>query len=184
MSSHYKGLALDWLTGMKVVLANGTLVAASDTENTDLYWAMRGAGSSFGIAVEYTFKTFEPPAVLTPFMTRLNWNNETSAKAGFKILQDWVADEMAAEITARLFINKGGASLEGLFYGNKTELNAAIDPLLKSLNSRLMFSQEGGWLDQLTYFGMGVSLDQTHPYVKVSYLDPRGPRSICRARRR
>jgi hypothetical protein len=73
---------------------------------------------------------------------------------------------MAAEITGRLFITKQGVNLEGLFYGDKPALQTALDPVLKALNAKLMVAQPGGWLDQLTFFGMGVSLDQTHPYEK------------------
>ena len=40
----------------KLVLANGNVVVASETENADLFWALRGAGHNFGVAVEATFR--------------------------------------------------------------------------------------------------------------------------------
>ncbi|KAE8137817.1 hypothetical protein BDV38DRAFT_282746 [Aspergillus pseudotamarii] len=49
------GLAVDWLESAKVVLANGTIVNASETENQDLWWAMRGGGT-FGLTVEAVLK--------------------------------------------------------------------------------------------------------------------------------
>lgn len=40
----------DCLTlGIKCGLANGTVVTASNTENADLFWALRGGGNSFCI---------------------------------------------------------------------------------------------------------------------------------------
>lgn len=51
----------DSLVGAKVVLANSTVVNVSADENPDIFWALRGAGSSFGIVVEYQFQTFEAP---------------------------------------------------------------------------------------------------------------------------
>ncbi|KAK1773163.1 hypothetical protein QBC45DRAFT_102386 [Copromyces sp. CBS 386.78] len=46
-SSHTYGLAVDWIAAATVVLANSTVVTASPTENPDLFWALRGAGSNF-----------------------------------------------------------------------------------------------------------------------------------------
>jgi hypothetical protein len=167
VSSHYKGLALDWLVGMKVVLANSSVVTLSDTEHPDLYWAMKGAGSSFGIAVEFYFNTFEPPAVLTTFTSQLSWPNETVAAAGLKTVQEFASNSMPAEITARLFITKQGVNLEGLYYGDKAGLQAALDPLMKGLNAKIRVATPGNWLSQLSYFSMGVSLDQTETYPMV-----------------
>ncbi|KAI1426171.1 hypothetical protein F5Y12DRAFT_794651 [Xylaria sp. FL1777] len=43
------GLVLDNVIHMNVVLANGSEVQVNSTSNTDLFWAMRGAGQNFGI---------------------------------------------------------------------------------------------------------------------------------------
>ena len=50
------GLALDSLTSVDVVTANGDLVTASMSENTDLFWGVRGGGGNFGIATSFEFK--------------------------------------------------------------------------------------------------------------------------------
>lgn len=47
------GLTIDHLRAVDVVLADGTLARASDDENPDLFWAMRGAGANFGVAVSF-----------------------------------------------------------------------------------------------------------------------------------
>ncbi|KAB8228830.1 hypothetical protein ETB97_010410 [Aspergillus alliaceus] len=49
------GLAVDWVESATVVLANGTIVTTSETENSDLWWAMRGGGT-FGLTVEVVLK--------------------------------------------------------------------------------------------------------------------------------
>ena len=69
--SHYKGLALDFLTGATVVLANGSAVDCSDTQNADLFWALRGAGSNFGIVTSFVFRTFPAPDMATSFTVNL-----------------------------------------------------------------------------------------------------------------
>ena len=48
MASNTHGLALDWVIGITVVLANATVVECSESQNSDLFWAMLGAGSNFG----------------------------------------------------------------------------------------------------------------------------------------
>ncbi|KAI8296044.1 hypothetical protein K4K56_008052 [Colletotrichum sp. SAR 10_98] len=83
MSSHTKGLALDWLIGAKVVLANSTVVTASETENAELFWALKGAGSSLGVASEFYFKTFDAPQQATNFLAVLRWDSQKSID-GFK----------------------------------------------------------------------------------------------------
>ena len=42
------GLSIDSLLSVDIVTADGRLRAASATENEDLFWAVRGAGSNFG----------------------------------------------------------------------------------------------------------------------------------------
>ena len=50
------GLTLDHMRAARVVLADGSVVTVSDTENQDLFWAVRGAGANFGIAVSFDFQ--------------------------------------------------------------------------------------------------------------------------------
>lgn len=45
------GLAVNALRAVQIVTADGSLVRASGHENTDLFWAVRGGGGSFGIVV-------------------------------------------------------------------------------------------------------------------------------------
>ena len=46
----------DNIVNMNVVLANGTTVKVNENTNTDLWWAMRGAGHNFGIVTSYDLK--------------------------------------------------------------------------------------------------------------------------------
>lgn len=55
------GLAVDLILSLSIVLADGSLVTASERENPDLYWAFRGAGPSFGIVTEFKLKTYPAP---------------------------------------------------------------------------------------------------------------------------
>ncbi|MGI0079047.1 MAG: FAD-binding oxidoreductase [Nitrososphaerales archaeon] len=50
------GLALDNLISVDVVNAKGELVRASMSENTDLFWGIRGGGGNFGIVTSFEFE--------------------------------------------------------------------------------------------------------------------------------
>ncbi|KAJ4188774.1 hypothetical protein NW755_006264 [Fusarium falciforme] len=54
-------MACDNIVSATVVLANGKIVQASDKQNPDLFWGIKGASSNFGIAVELVLKTFPDP---------------------------------------------------------------------------------------------------------------------------
>jgi FAD/FMN-containing dehydrogenase len=50
------GNAADNLISAEVVTANGEFVTASDRENADLFWALRGGGGNFGIVTSFEFQ--------------------------------------------------------------------------------------------------------------------------------
>jgi FAD/FMN-containing dehydrogenase len=52
------GLSLDSLLSVDVVTADGQLLTASETENADLFWAVRGAGSNFGVITSFEFRSY------------------------------------------------------------------------------------------------------------------------------
>jgi FAD/FMN-containing dehydrogenase len=53
------GLSIDNLLSVDIVTANGQLRRASATENEDLFWAVRGAGSNFGVVTSFEFQAHQ-----------------------------------------------------------------------------------------------------------------------------
>ncbi|KAH8662493.1 chitooligosaccharide oxidase [Xylariales sp. PMI_506] len=164
-ASRTYGLTLDWLVGATVILANGAKVHCSATENKDLFWALRGAGSSFGIVAEFEFKTFAAPERVTPFTIELSWNRESATRA-LDSLQE-IAISAPEELNLYLFVSSTvGQVIQGLYIGDEHGLERALDTLLERLgeDANVLDSHTVGWLEGLEYFSDGENLDQTYPY--------------------
>lgn len=57
-SCRHLGMTCDSLVSTDLVTANGDIVTASETENPDLFWAVRGAGNgNFGVHTAFTYRT-------------------------------------------------------------------------------------------------------------------------------
>jgi alkanesulfonate monooxygenase SsuD/methylene tetrahydromethanopterin reductase-like flavin-dependent oxidoreductase (luciferase family)/FAD/FMN-containing dehydrogenase len=95
------GLTIDHLRSAEVVLADGSLVTASDEENADLFWAIRGAGANFGIVVSFEF---EVDAVGEVGWAQLAF--DASDTAGF--LERWGAAVESAPRDLTSFLIMGG----------------------------------------------------------------------------
>ncbi len=139
--SHTYGLLLDFLESADVVLANGELITASESENSDLFWALRGAGMSFGIVTSFKFRTIPAPPENVLFYYPYSWN-QTQARAGWDAWQDYCAGFTTPVIPAEMNIRWVVVNdtegrllflLEGAYHGTEKEFLSAIEPLLTAL---------------------------------------------------
>jgi FAD/FMN-containing dehydrogenase len=83
------GLTIDQLLSVEMVTADGELVRASESENPELFWGLRGGGGNFGIVTEFEFRLIEvgPTVLAGPIF----WPMEESPKV-MRFYRDWIAD--------------------------------------------------------------------------------------------
>jgi hypothetical protein len=83
------GLTIDNLLAVELITAAGELVKASESENPELFWGVRGGGGNFGIVTEFEFRLSQVgPALLAG---PIFWPIEESPKL-LRFYRDWIAE--------------------------------------------------------------------------------------------
>lgn len=83
------GLTIDQLLSVDLVTADGEFVKASDAENADLFWGVRGGGGNFGIVTDFEFRLnpVGPMVLAGPIF----WPMTDSPKV-MRFYRDWIAE--------------------------------------------------------------------------------------------
>ena len=127
------GLVLDSLLSIDLVTAKGDLVTASQTENPGLFWAVRGAGASFGVVVSATYKTHDTvnngQVIIADFILSSTANVST-----WELLKSWDSDDV--------FPSEMGLSIVGGFNSTTRIVSRASIPIPVSEPSNGPHSRE------------------------------------------
>ena len=88
MYSRKLGMQTNHITGLEVVTADGSIRWASQRENTELFWALRGGGGSFGIVTRLEFTLFD---FQDAYAGMLVWDRSETERVLRRWVQ-WTAD--------------------------------------------------------------------------------------------
>lgn len=83
------GLTIDQLLSVDLITADGRFVTASEKENPDLFWGVRGAGANFGVITDFEFRLnpVGPEVLAGPIL----WPIERSPDV-LRFYRDWIMD--------------------------------------------------------------------------------------------
>jgi hypothetical protein len=119
------GMTLDHIREAEAVLANGTIITASETQNSDAFFALRGAGASFGIITQFKFRTQAAPGMAVRYRYTFALGSTASRANLFKEWQTFISDPgLSRKFSTLLTIIKGSIIVSGTFYGTREEYDA------------------------------------------------------------
>ncbi|KAG0084135.1 hypothetical protein BGZ93_001372 [Podila epicladia] len=149
------GLLSDSIVGMTMIDASGNVREVSATSNTDLFWALRGAGAgSFGLVTEFKIQAYKAPDRVTTFSVTYPLRSYRSAIGA---LGTW-GISATDDVTVTMTLKKNSIHISANFLGPQEQARATIFPLL----SRIMGNPinikivEGTWLQAATKWGSGT----------------------------
>jgi FAD/FMN-containing dehydrogenase len=99
--SRKHGMTIDNLLSADVVMADGSHLRASETENADLFWGLRGGGGNFGIVTSFEFKLHQVgPDVLSGLIV-FPINEANSVLMQFARFTETMPDDLNVWMVAR-----------------------------------------------------------------------------------
>jgi FAD/FMN-containing dehydrogenase len=132
------GLACDSVLSMEMVDAEGQVRNVSETDNPDLFWALRGGGNgSFGVVTNFNFRTSRVNMVARFGIT---WTRSIAQAA--KIVQAWQQwlEDLPPAITGTLHLDKAAGEqmkvhMAGLSVDTESKLKVELKRLQKLAGS-------------------------------------------------
>lgn len=139
-NTHWGGLTADHLVGSRIVTADGRVRQLDARRHADLLWACRGgAGGSFGVNTQWTFRLPRVPRAEVAFY-RFDWRGADAAAAALgafdRLLVGAPAALNAVAMAQAAPVGAGGpreaidVMSRGQFIGPLEELRALVQPLI------------------------------------------------------
>jgi FAD/FMN-containing dehydrogenase len=153
------GMASDNLLAAEIVVApaggGATEIIADEENNSDLLWALRGAGNgNFGIVTSLTYKVH--PLTQTIYLTA-RWPGLRDLQGVFATWQS-TAPHADNRLTSQLEIHRDEIKLIGVLAGGSdTEAVQMLAPIL-SVGEPEVAVTDAGWAD--TYAGFQIPIDE------------------------
>lgn len=138
-SARFLGLGSDSLIEAEIVDYNGNILIANAKENSDLFWALKGAGAgNFGVVTSLKFKLSKKIEHAT--LIHIDYLN-ISLEEKVKVFLTWqkyfkVSDNrFNCKLSTYNSLEKGkGSHITGIFYGSAEEAKEVLKPFLTVLD--------------------------------------------------
>jgi hypothetical protein len=176
-TSRQFGAALDHIVEAEVVLADGSIVTASDTQNQDVFFAIKGAASGFGIVTEFKVRTEPAPDTAVKFEYTLKVGSTEERATLFKQWQAYVSNpDLTRKLASTLTLLDDSMVITGTFFGTEEEYNALnIGSQWPGVNGKAIVFQD--WLGLVGNWAEDVALKlvggiPSHFYAKSTAWTP------------
>jgi FAD/FMN-containing dehydrogenase len=165
------GLTLDSLIGAELVTADGSVVHASENENGELFWGLRGGGGNFGIVTALEFALHPVGPLVQGGMIAFPFDQAEAMLGHYRELTDGIPDELT--VAASLTHSHDGQRLAAMLAchcGPKPEAVAALQTI-KAFGDPVVDR-----LGALSYTALNQILDPGFPrsaqnYWKSNFID-------------
>ena len=139
--SRHVGLTIDHIEEVEIVLANATVVRASQKHNPDLFFAVRGAGASYGIVTEFKFRTEPSPPQTINYVYSWNATDAATRAKIFSSWQKWISNPLPRQLSSTLTVNPSIVLMAGAYFGSQEAFDALripdAFPPISSTNTQL-----------------------------------------------
>jgi FAD/FMN-containing dehydrogenase len=89
------GTATDNLISARVVTASGEVLTASESENPDLFWGVRGGGGNFGVVTSFEYRLYPIGPIITGGFIFYPWERAADVLRLFRDLSGGLSDDMS-----------------------------------------------------------------------------------------
>ena len=160
------GTALDHVLSAQVVLADGSVITASDDDNKEIFFAIKGAAASFGIVTEFVVRTQAAPPGGIRYSFSVELGSFTSMAQTFKNWQKVISNpNLDEKLYSQLSLSTIGLVVSGVYYGSEEDFKkTGIEEVFPPQTKRrvLVFDNWLGtvvnWLEDVgLHLGGGVS---------------------------
>jgi len=171
-SSRLWGAALDHIEEVEVVLADATIVRASETQKSDLFWALKGAAAGFGIITEFVVRTEPAPGSLIQYSFSFTTGSWADRASVFKDWQKFVSNkDLTWNMASTANVAQTGLLITGTFFGTREEYDAVISNASFPGNASKHTIQIKDWLGAVANWWEEVALQlvggvPAHSYTK------------------
>lgn len=159
-ASRMWGLTLDHVIGVEVVLADSSIVDASEDKNSDLFFAIKGAAASFGIVTQFRLRTHVAPGECVRFQHTMESFDVATRSEWFKMWQRLMADPLLSRfLSVGLEVFPQKMVIGGNYFRSKKDFDD-LD-LLAALPSGGTYQETvaATWIDMVDGWAEGIRVN-------------------------